>query len=76
MSDAVRGRLADAVEALAEIDALVEHGGDRLPPLLLARAMVELDALAARLSGLRQSLAGAMDSRNIGEARQNSPGAG
>src|SRR5262249_52354888 len=50
---------APAVDVLADLDALVEHGASRLP-LLLARALV-------RLVRSRQALAGALaDSSPIG----------
>jgi hypothetical protein len=75
IADAIRARLADAVDALSEIDALVEADADRLPPLLLARALIRLARIGRRLAQLRQSLANALDDGRqavaTGSTRQN-----
>ncbi len=57
MKDAIRARLADAVDTLSDLDALIENRAGSLVPILLAWAMVEFDAIAAGLARLRQRLA-------------------
>jgi hypothetical protein len=54
IADAIQARLADALDALSEIDAMVEADAGRLPPLLLARALVRLDTVAGPLARLRK----------------------
>jgi hypothetical protein len=39
MKDAIRARLADAVDTLSDLDALMEAGADRLPRRWPARAV-------------------------------------
>jgi hypothetical protein len=34
VKDAVRAKLADGARTLSDLDAMMEHGADRLPPLL------------------------------------------
>jgi hypothetical protein len=55
MMEALRTLIADAVDTMSDLDAWLEARGERLPPWLLTKALVELDALAAQLSRLRQS---------------------
>jgi len=76
VKDAIRARLADAADALSDLDALIENRAGSLAPILLAWAMVEVDAAATGLARLRQRLAdGTADpaivsgSRNAPEAR-------
>jgi hypothetical protein len=76
VKEAIRARLADAVETLSDIDALVEGAADRLPPLLLARALVEADTLAAQLARLRQTLADAAGKPMAGSTPRNAPADG
>jgi hypothetical protein len=60
VKDAIRARLADAVDTLSDLDTLIEQRAGRLAPILLARAMVEIDAAAAGLARLRQRLTNAI----------------
>jgi hypothetical protein len=56
MKAAIRARLADAVDSLSDLDALVEHTAVRLSVLTLARTLGEVDHIASRLERLRQAL--------------------
>ncbi len=76
MIDAVRGRLADAVDLLAELDSLAEAAGGRLPAPLLVQALAELDAVAAQLVRLHQGLAGALDGPEAGKGHPRPADAG
>jgi hypothetical protein len=76
MKDALRARLADAVDVLADLDALVEHGAGRLPPLLLGRALVRLDGIAVRLARLRQALAATLAVPSAGQDNRNAADGG
>jgi hypothetical protein len=70
VKDALRARLADAVDVLADLDALVEHGADGMPPLLLARVLIRLDDIAVRLVRLRQALTATLADPSAPETRQ------
>jgi hypothetical protein len=71
MIDSLRARIGDAVAVLSDLASLAEHHGDRLPPILLARALVQIDCLAARLARLRQALADAAAGPTAGRAGPN-----
>jgi hypothetical protein len=71
MKDAIRATLANSVNMTSDLDARLERGADRLPPLLLARALVRLDGIAGRLARLRQAVAGALDDRGTGSGRKD-----
>jgi hypothetical protein len=75
MIEAARSWLADAVDTLTEIDALLERGA-ALPPLLLARALVRIEGIAVRLARLRLALAGALAENSAGSGTRDAPGAG
>jgi hypothetical protein len=55
MKDAIRAKAADAVDVLTDLDAMLEHRGDRLPPLIAARLLVQLDGIGRRLKRLHRA---------------------
>jgi hypothetical protein len=57
MKDAVRVCLAGVLDVLDQLDAVIEADRGRLSGPLLALALADLDAFAARM---RQALAGAV----------------
>jgi hypothetical protein len=59
VTETVHARLAGAVDILSDLDAWLEARGDRLPPLPVAKALGELDAVAAQFHRLCQSLVAA-----------------
>ncbi len=72
MNAAIRARLADAVELLSDLDALMERAdAGRLPPILQARTMVRLAAITARLARMRQGVRDALDDGQGVSTRHN-----
>jgi hypothetical protein len=49
------------VDCLSDLDAMMERGVDRLPPLLLAKALVRLDGIGRGLARIRQAMANVLD---------------
>jgi hypothetical protein len=76
VKEALRARLADVVDALSEIDALVEGDADRPPPLVMARVLVEAGTLTAQLARLRQALADAAGKPMGSSTPRNAPAGG
>jgi len=74
MKDALRERIADAVDLLSELDALAEASAGRMPPLLLARALVQVNGIAAGLARLRQTLAYAAGKTSADSTPRNPAG--
>jgi hypothetical protein len=69
MKDAIRTKAADAVDLLTDLDAVLEHRGDRLPPLVAARLLVRLDGIGRHLKRLRRAVADALgEQRDVGYA--------
>lgn len=63
MTDALRHRLAELTAAAGVLDALLADHGDQLPPLMLARAVVDVDEFAARMERHLQLLRTAVADR-------------
>jgi hypothetical protein len=58
MLDSIRGRVADLVETLSQLDGLLETGDPgQLPGLTLARTAIAVDQATSRLGELVEKLA-------------------
>jgi hypothetical protein len=72
VKDTLRTCLADDVDVLDQLDAVIEAGRSRLAGPVLAPALADLDAFAARM---RQALAGALADGRAGSQDLDAPGA-
>jgi hypothetical protein len=72
VKDPFRARLAEVVDVLDQLDAVIEADRGRLSGPVLAQALADLDAFAGRMC---QALAGALTEARAGSQALDAPGA-